>query len=280
MAENKELSLRELQLVELNVLEKFDAFCAEHNINYTLVGGTLLGAVRHKGFIPWDDDVDVGMPRPDYERFYELLKDNNFVLPSFPNIILIPDRGAEGKLPFLKLVDTDYSINSSEAVGSDNVWIDIIPIDGYPDTLKQTKKYCKKLKWYRRIIVYNISSYKRKKGFMRIVAALFSVYAHMYGKARAQKKMQRLIAKYPYDSSEFVGCATWGMYGVGERIKKSGLEQCVKLQFENDTLSAMSNWDEYLTGIYGDYMTPRKWSHGMSASGVDDAAAEASSQDE
>ncbi len=267
MSETKELSLRELQLVELEILNKFDSICKEHDINYTLIGGTLLGAIRHKGFIPWDDDVDVGMPRPDYEKLYALMSEYGFVVLG-TSLKLIPDRGENGMLPFLKLVDTDYKIKVDEAVGSNNVWIDIMPIDGYPDTIKKTKKYCNKMKWYRRIIVYNISSYKRKKGLMRIVAAFFSVYAHIYGRKRAYKKMLRLIDKYPYESSEYVGVSTWAMYGPGERMKKSAFENFTETDFENTRFSVMPCWHEYLTGIYGDYMTPRQWSHGMSATGA------------
>lgn len=253
--ENK-LTLKELQKAELELLLKFDEFCTSRGLRYTLVGGTLLGAIRHKGFIPWDDDVDVGMPRPDYERFYEIVANNGFVLPSVDNnIMLLQDRGEKMKLPFLKLVNTDYEVRTRDTMGTDNIWIDIMPYDGYPNTLRETRKFCKKMNWYRRLIIYNMCTSKRRKGIMRLVAWFFCIFARKYGKERALKKMYALIEKNDYDKSEFVGAAIWGLYGIGERVEKREFENFVKVEFENNEFFAMACWDKYLTGIYGDYMT-------------------------
>lgn len=265
MCNERTLSLRELQLTELDILVKFDEFCTKNEIKYTLVGGTLLGAVRHKGFIPWDDDIDVGMPRPEYEKFYGLLRENDFVLPG-TRLKIIPDRGNEAVLPFLKLIDPSYCVHAKEAVGSDNVWIDILPIDGYPDTEKKTKKFCKKLKMYRHIMVYNTrGAYKRKKGILRIIAILFTLYARIYGKKRVFKKMSRLIDKYPFGNTCFAGVATWGLYGTNERVPIPCMEKQQRMLFEGHEFLAMNGWDLYLSQIYGDYMTPLKWSHGTEA---------------
>ena len=128
---SKELSLREIQLTELKILSVFSDFCNEHGLIYSLVGGTLLGAVRHKGFIPWDDDIDVGMPRPDYEKFIEMIEANGDLLNE--NIKVITDRGKNAILPYLKIVDKRIEISPKCNEKSNNIWIDVFPYDGCPE---------------------------------------------------------------------------------------------------------------------------------------------------
>lgn len=76
-------NLRKLQLAELNIIKLFMEICRKENLRYFMIGGTMLGAIRHKGFIPWDDDVDIGMPREDYDRLFELLKDGKYLPENF-----------------------------------------------------------------------------------------------------------------------------------------------------------------------------------------------------
>lgn len=75
--ENKKMSLEEIRKVQINLLIKFDDFCRKHNLKYVLDGGTLIGAVRHKGYIPWDDDIDIVMPFPDFLKFVDLFEKEN-----------------------------------------------------------------------------------------------------------------------------------------------------------------------------------------------------------
>lgn len=250
------LTLRELQLAELNILTAFDSFCRQHGLKYSLVGGTLLGAIRHKGFIPWDDDVDVGMPRPDYEKFFSMLKENNFVLPTQDSLVLIPDRGEDAKLPYLKLTDTNIYINSKGGQVTKNIWIDIFPADGFPADDKQAWKLFKKLRGYRRIMFYSINNGSTKRSWRKVAAKFYRVYAKCYGIKRALKNMQKAVANYSYDTSEYIGCLVWGMYGVGERLNRDSYSNLIDVEFESHQFCAIKNYDEYLTGIYGDYMTP------------------------
>lgn len=263
----KELTLREMQLAELDLLTVFDKICRENGLVYTLVGGTLLGAVRHKGFIPWDDDIDVGLARPYYERFISLVESGEIQLPE--NLELLPDRGKNGVLPFLKIIDKNIAIHSDGGEPEENLWIDIFPIDGYPKDDKKALKFWKKVFWYRRIVMHNYMSYKGRKGLSGVRARLFTVYAKAYGAKKAVKKINKLIAKYPYESSELVGIVSWGMYGIGERMERTAFEIPTDIEFEGKQLMAMSNRKEYLTGIYGDFMKlppkDKQVTHGIKA---------------
>ena len=96
----QELTLREIQLAELEILIEFDRICKLHNLKYSLAAGTLLGAIRHKGFIPWDDDIDVCMPRPDYEKFIELFRSSV----NTAKFDMSSDRGAQAPYPFVKML--------------------------------------------------------------------------------------------------------------------------------------------------------------------------------
>lgn len=243
------LTLREIQLSELNILTEFDKFCRKNNLHYSLVGGTLLGAVRHKGFIPWDDDIDVAMSRPDYERFIKLFSEKR---EEFPDCFeLTSDRGKDAINPFLKLVDKNITTQSDTGERCNFLWIDIFPIDGYPSTVELTQKMQKKVRWLRRIFSYNYKNFKKLKGGFR---KLFYIYAKIYGGKRAFNKLQALSHKYPYSESQFVGEVAWGFYGIGERLIKSEFEKTVELEFEGHSFQAMSCWEKYLSGIYGDYM--------------------------
>lgn len=250
----KQLSLREIQMAELNILVTFDKFCANNGLKYSLVGGTLLGAVRHKGFIPWDDDIDLGMPRPDYDKLYEILRTQNNMLDDY--IEMIPDRGECATHPFIKIVDRRISISANDEVGVNNLWIDIFPYDGCPQDEKATKKIFKKAKHYRHIIIYNYFKISQFNGIgKKLLYLLCATYAKIYGVKKAIKNINKLASKYPYESCKKTACVIWGLYGVGERIDREGFDKLTALDFEGYKFSAISNWDEYLSGIYGDYMT-------------------------
>lgn len=255
MENTRELSLREIQLAALKIMEAFADFCNANGLTYSLVGGTLLGAVRHKGFIPWDDDVDVGMPRPDYERFVQLMQERGNKLTD--NLIISPDRGKGAVRPFVKIMDKNISIPKDHRSISEYLWIDVFPFDGCPADKKKANKLFKKVKRYRHIIIYNSFKMKHCSGIWKLVYIPYSTYAKIYGLQRALNKTHKLVTeKYPYGKAERVAGVVWGIYGLGEIISGDSFEKTVELEFEGKRFSAIYNWDEYLTGLYGDYMTP------------------------
>ena len=134
----------ELRRIELDILDHVAKFCDERGIKWFLIGGTLIGAVRHKGFVPWDDDIDIGMLRPDYERFVREFPDRGTYR------LRTPERGSY-MYPFTKVVDTRTSVREEELTARNlGVWIDVFPFDGAP-----SRDYCPSLtKTWRRIREY------------------------------------------------------------------------------------------------------------------------------
>lgn len=263
----QQLSLREIQQAELNILIAFDAFCKEHGLTYSLVGGTLLGAVRHKGFIPWDDDIDVGMPRPDYERFMSLAAERNFLLAG--DYVILLDRGAGAALPYVKVVDKNIIVPPEAEAKTDNLWIDVLPFDGCPKDTKKAEKLLKKAKHYRHIIVYNHFKNSHFKGVQKPLYMLYSLYAKAYGLEKAIKKLHALAQSHPIENDERVACVVWGLYGMGEIISGDSFENIIEVDFEGRRFPGVGNYDEYLSGIYGDYMTPpppeKRGNHNLTA---------------
>ena len=144
MQEMKEMSLQEIKKIELNLLIEFDKLCKKNNLYYTLCGGTLLGAVRHKGFIPWDDDIDVIMPRGDYDK---LLNEDNIDKTELPKYVEIANwKMGNMNYPFMKFMDKRTIINPKyvDDNKSNKIWIDVFPIDGNPKDEKQLRRLYKK----------------------------------------------------------------------------------------------------------------------------------------
>lgn len=248
----RELSLREMQLAEFGIMVEFDKFCKENNLIYSLAGGTLLGAVRHKGFIPWDDDIDVCMPRPDYERLFRLVSERGGYVAD--KLKLASDRGPNATLPFLKVLDERIIIETDIGEAFGNLWIDVFPVDGYPENDKKAEKFWRQVRFYRRIVYYNYGTSAQFKGLKKFVRKLFSVFAKAYGCKRAIGKIKRLIDKYPYECSPYIGVVSWGIYGIKERIAPDSFTKIVEVEFEGNKFSAIANWHDYLSGIYGDYI--------------------------
>lgn len=247
----KRLTLKEIQKIELDMLIELSIFCDKNNIRYYLAGGTLLGAVRHNGFIPWDDDIDVCMPRADYEKFIEEFSTIN------KNIEIRSNRLKNLSAPYTKLVDIRTIINSKYNTSNvdSHIWIDIFPVDGLPENLEKVKIIYDKCKIYR--IILNLSTSVLGEGktfFRKYVKYLLKPLAQLYGKQRCLINMEKLAAKYSYETSSYVGAITGGLYGVGERMLKDEFEKSVKVKFEGYEFKTFSCWDSYLRGLYGNYM--------------------------
>lgn len=245
------LNSSEIKKLELEILLKFDEFCKQHKLRYYLSDGTLLGAIRHKGFIPWDDDIDVCMPRPDYERAVKLFRilDGRYKLRSNH----IDDFSA----PFAKLVDLNTRVVSriSNSNIELNLWIDIFPVDGLPDNIDIVERIYRKSYFYRcMLMLYDSKEIHDEKIIKRIMKYVLKPIALLIGKKFFINKLEKIAIQYKYETSKYVGSITWGLYGVGERMLKSEFEKSVEVDFEGYKFPAFSCWDSYLRGLYNDYM--------------------------
>ncbi len=252
----KELTLREIQLKELDILTKFDEVCRKLGIHYYLAYGTLLGAVRHKGFIPWDDDVDVYVPRKDYEL---LILEFNNVVGNDSTFRLEPYVEGSKYYTFAKIVDLNTLIDRPSAYITEpkKLWIDIFPLDEVPNSKVFRKLH---LKWSVFLFtifcmaITNPNSESRTKGLMGKWNSFWGSLYRRIGIDRLQKWIIRNSKKFEGKGKNYVGCTTFCLEKENEAFPFEYISNGRYLDFEGKKFMAFSNPEEYLTQIYGDFM--------------------------
>lgn len=255
----KLLTVKEIQNEEKKILDEVVKFLEDNSLRYFLCGGTLLGSVRHKGFIPWDDDIDISMPRTDYEKLQKIIKKNANVLGN--NLYFQSIELGNLNLPFTKVCNHkiriyDYRYNDKY---EKYLWIDIFPVDGMPEDDKKLNKLLKKRDKIKLFLFYKKMSKKfmtenEKNPVKLFLKMLIKSFYNILPDNMLSKKIVKLSKKYSYEDSSYAGCIVWG-YGSRERMKKEMLEEYIDGIFEGDKYKIVKNYDEYLTNIYGDYMT-------------------------
>ena len=246
------MTVQDKQKASLDILDYFHSFCMDNGITYYLAYGTLIGAVRHKGFIPWDDDVDVHLPRPDYERLLKLFYD-----PSGKYKLCTCRNTDEYMLPYAKIqnMDTARCLASGE-LDEQGIGIDLFPLDGVPDDLNKAEKIFHKEnnKFIR--IVQRADHYRLIKPHS-VVDAAKKIYGQFFYKTGILKKTGQKISSSPYDLDYdeclYVASAI-GMHSGKFRPFRKELFNVINVDFEGRSFLAPGGYDEILTIIYGDYM--------------------------
>lgn len=249
-----QLTLKEIQEIELKLLEKFDSICMQNDLRYSLGGGSLLGAIRHKGFIPWDDDIDIIMPRPDYDRFLSLCRRND---DSFSLLTYDTCDGYYGLFAKMWDPDTiieDEDLNLGPQIG---VNIDLFPLDGLGRTEREATRIFRKTSWKRELLTAAVwKRYFRSKThsfWIEPIRLLLFIYSRILDPKKLLRAVDEENLKHPFDQSLYAGCVC-GSYRKKEIMKKSTFENYINVEFEGQLFKCIRNYDEYLTKHYGDYM--------------------------
>lgn len=258
--------LRQLQLYELNLLKTFADICEKNNLRYYMIGGTMLGAVRHKGFIPWDDDIDIGMPREDYVRFLEIAQKSL----SHQYKILNYKKDKDYLRYFSRLVDTRVKIYNDSNTDTliENAWMDIFPLDGTSNI-----GFVRNLQFLMLCVnrvMYHFSCFEQMVNLMRPGRPKYQQLIIKFGmkfkvgRRRDSKaildKIDRKLQRYSFDKSDYV-MNFFGAYVKKEVLPREWFGEAKKYQFEDAMLNGPAEYDIYLRQFYGEYQIPPSDEH-------------------
>lgn len=255
-------SLNETQSYIMHVLRSLIAILDEMEIPYYMQGGTMLGSVRHRGFIPWDDDVDLGIPRDAYDR---LLQEIPAKLPENLELRTYWDE-TDHHYYFARIVDTRYQIRRMGSLEErlENIWVDLFPLDGMPNgrVLRQWHK----LRLTAVRLKYHLSCFEKvniKRPGRPLVERLIIRFAMLtrvgkwFNTRRQLDKMDKLLKKYPPEHSDWlVNFMGQTSYRFNELFRKEIYGTGKQYPFETMRLVGPERYDDYLKSLYGDYMVP------------------------
>ncbi len=246
----REMSLEELREVELELLRCFDDYCRREGIRYFLSNGTLLGAVKYGGFIPWDDDVDVLVPREDYDRLMQNFGDSERYK------LFSPERNGVYRFPYAKLCDmttrkVEENIDNGVELGVD---MDIFPLDVWAPNLEEAERQADlQLADIERLAFWKCKKAISVNPIKRLVKDLVLRLFRKRGDAYVQKLSDRAVQYHREDSPGYLGCVVWCIYGRREIIPADVFAQSGTATFEGGEYPIPADYDIYLRSLYGDY---------------------------
>ena len=247
------LSLDEIKSIELKILLEIDDICEAQKINYTLIGGSLLGAVRHSGFIPWDDDIDIAMPRYEYEQFLDYCENNPTAFKMFSS------RATDCWHLFSKAYDPETVIvdhnNHDDDVGI-GVHVDIFPIDGLSNNLLISKIRFLETALLRELLVAkNWKKYyfsKTRSPKYELIRYPIFIVSRFIPANPLKSIIVKIIKSYDFNKMNYVAVIP-STYRMREIVSKTVFSDYIRIDFEDNKISAINQYDYYLKKIYGNY---------------------------
>ena len=243
----KKLDIDEIKEVELGVMDYIHNICREKGINYSLAYGSLLGAVRHRGFIPWDDDLDIALKRDQYDKLYQaILEDNN-------SIYKVVSWGNDSRYPypFYRVYDsrTVYENNYIQNDIELGICVDVFPFDDYKDVNKEITK----LDMYRRLSVYTLYGIRNKEAGIKNIVRYLMLVAFRLTRVKTWNKKLNDCSKAPVNSEYIDYLMESKKYST--KLDAKALDEVVECRFEDRVYNIPKDYDHILTTIYGsDYM--------------------------
>ena len=243
----KYLTINELKSVQLDIMKYVHRFCVDNKIQYSMCGGTMLGAIRHKGYIPWDDDIDIQMPREDYERFVASFCDSRGVYK-----LCEVRKDDDYDYPYAKIEDSRTVLKeriNGKVIG---VNIDIFPTDYVGDTLKESEHWMNEMGLWRKLFLVKLLKLNSNISMVKKMALIFwkAVLVGFPRHVMAKRMIDKAVS---YRKSRYVGVVVWGN-GIKEIMPSSQLNDLDLYDFENTRFYGFKDYDTYLRVKYGDYM--------------------------
>ena len=243
----KKLDIDEIKEVELGVMDYIHNICKEKGINYSLAYGSLLGAVRHRGFIPWDDDLDIALKRDQYDKLYQaILEDNNSIYK-----VVSWENDSRYPYPFYRVYDsrTVYENNYIQNDIELGICVDVFPFDDYKDVNKEITK----LDMYRRLSAYTLYGIRNKEAGIKNIVRYLMLVAFRLTRVKTWNKKLNDCSKVPVNSEYIDYLMESKKYST--KIDAKALDQVVEFKFEDRVYNIPTDYDHILTTIYGaDYM--------------------------
>ena len=244
--------IKEIHDILFDALCYFDDFCRKNGINYFLSNGTLLGAAKYGDFIPWDDDVDVLMPRADYDKLMNLTAINNGKYR-----LLCVEQASEWRMPYAKLSCEETVIKEGEYdFGvSFGISVDIFPIDSWSSCLPVAKIQAFKSECMKRFLVCSIGGEfsTKKNGIKRMILKSIWIIGKKVGHERLKRSILKGVKKSKSKVSKYGGCRVWTCHLHHEVFPMQYFSEGTFLKFRDRNFPVITNYEEYLSCLYGDW---------------------------
>ena len=254
----KKMTLKEIQSVNLETMKDIHSFCVNNDIHYSLAYGSLIGAIRHKGFIPWDDDIDIMMPRPDFERFSEEFKsgNGNKLISVYDNDTFFNYSVVSNEQTFVKRLVPAAKFDTG-------VWIDVYPIDAIPDDEEQRRMQFKKLRYYTQLVAtyrYSLGIFNKNNLQEIVKTALRAIRINLFTKGDFNlwhQTISDICKEYSFGSTtrcSSLVCVEANTKNKQEIFDTDDFANYILTTFEDTQFYIAAGYDHILKNIFGDYM--------------------------